>query len=131
MVLLRNEGALPLRAPAKLALFGNTSYDMITGGTGSGDVNEAYTVSLVEGLKAAGITVDATLADAYAALHRRGEEEAAGPAQPFMPRPPLPEMTVAAGEIARLGRRRPTWRSSPSAATRASSATASARATSS
>ena len=36
MVLLRNNGVLPLAPAVKtLALFGNTSYAMITGGTGS------------------------------------------------------------------------------------------------
>ncbi len=105
MVLLRNEGGtLPLRAPAKLALFGNTSYRMITGGTGSGDVNEAYTVSLVEGLTAAGFTVDAALADAYGGFLAEEEKKQPAPARPFQPRPPVPERAVAADEIARAAR---------------------------
>jgi beta-glucosidase len=101
MVLLQNNGALPLKPSAKLALFGNTSYAMITGGTGSGDVNEAYSVSLVEGLKAAGLAVDNALADRYAGFI--AEQEKNRPrASPFMPQPPVPEMTLPAGEIGRL-----------------------------
>ena len=75
MVLLRNAGALPLPATAKVALFGNASYGMVTGGTGSGDVNEAYTVSLPQGLKDAGLTIDAALAGVVRALHPGGEGE--------------------------------------------------------
>ncbi len=104
MVLLKNGGALPLAASAKtVALFGNTSYDMITGGTGSGDVNKAYSVSLAEGLKDAGITADAKLADAYAA-HIAEATKKRPPTQQFMLPAPLPEMTVAAAEIARIAK---------------------------
>lgn len=68
MVLLKNDNkALPLKPEVKnVALYGCTSYDFIPGGTGSGNVNRAYTVSLLDGLKNAGITADGKLQQAYA-----------------------------------------------------------------
>jgi beta-glucosidase len=65
MVLLKNESTLPLQTGKNVALFGVTSYDFIVGGTGSGDVNEAYAVSLEEGLKNAGFTINETAKKAF------------------------------------------------------------------
>jgi beta-glucosidase len=67
MVLLKNtNSALPFAVTVKnIAAFGNTSYEIITGGTGSGDVNEAYSVSLTEGLKNAGYKVNDDLQSLY------------------------------------------------------------------
>ena len=66
MVLLRNEAkTLPLAAGRKLALFGNTSHNLIAGGTGSGDVNRAYTVTIAQGLAAGGFAPSAPLTQAY------------------------------------------------------------------
>jgi beta-glucosidase len=67
MVLLKNDSAaLPLASSVKkISVFGNSSYEIITGGTGSGDVNEAYSVSLVEGLEKAGYTINGNLQNMY------------------------------------------------------------------
>ena len=58
-ILLKNNDVLPFTSKSSpLAVFGNTSYDFISGGTGSGDVNEAYTVSLIDGLTNSGFSID-------------------------------------------------------------------------
>ena len=66
MVLLKNDSEpLPMATGARVAVFGNTSYNIIAGGTGSGDVNKAYTVSLLDGLANAGYKVQQTLSKSY------------------------------------------------------------------
>ena len=58
MVLLKNEnGFLPLAAGTPVALYGIGASRTIKGGTGSGDVNERYRVSIYEGMKNAGFPV--------------------------------------------------------------------------
>jgi len=57
MVLLQNNGALPLKAGGKIALFGNGGRRTVKGGTGSGDVNSRYTVSVEQGLENAGFGI--------------------------------------------------------------------------
>ncbi|MBQ9659724.1 MAG: glycoside hydrolase family 3 C-terminal domain-containing protein [Bacteroidales bacterium] len=105
MVLLENKGVLPLQGTGKVALFGCTSYDFIPGGTGSGNVNRAYTVSLLDGLKNAGFTVDESFKDVY--LRHISEEEAAFKASlpddqnsAFYPVPRPSELVISAPELA-------------------------------
>ena len=57
IVLLKNSGILPLMGK-RVALFGCTSYDWISGGSGFGGTSVGhYTVSLVEGMRSAGYDV--------------------------------------------------------------------------
>jgi beta-glucosidase len=67
MVLLKNDNnALPIDKSVKnVALYGVTSYDFIPGGTGSGNVNRAYTATLIDGLSNVGFTIDHRLSDIY------------------------------------------------------------------
>lgn len=66
MVLLKNSAqALPAHSGATVALFGTHGYDLIAGGTGSGDVNKPYAISLADGLTNAGFKVDASLQKSY------------------------------------------------------------------
>ena len=65
MVLLRNEGALPIKDAKTVALYGATALDFVAGGTGSGDVNKAYVVNMKDALENAGFSLDASLIDFY------------------------------------------------------------------
>ena len=58
MVLLENNGALPLQGVKKVALYGTGSYDFIAGGTGSGNVNKPYIRNIAEGLTECGFEVN-------------------------------------------------------------------------
>lgn len=105
MVLLKNSNsALPLAQGVKrIALYGCTSYEFIAGGTGSGNVNRAYTVSLTEGLKNAGYATDADLEAGYRA-HIAAEKERLAPDKndpmaAFMPKALPEEMTFSAADL--------------------------------
>ena len=56
IVLFENDGTLPLN-PGKIALYGNGVVKTLKGGTGSGEVNERNSVSILEGMENAGFTV--------------------------------------------------------------------------
>ena len=57
VVLMENDGALPLEGANKLALFGNGVRQTIQGGTGSGDVNTRSNVTIEQGLERAGLLI--------------------------------------------------------------------------
>jgi len=66
IVLLKNSGCLPLsKKVLNVALFGENSYEFLSGGTGSGCVHPPYVVDMLEGLKNAGITTTKTMTDIY------------------------------------------------------------------
>jgi beta-glucosidase len=100
MVLLKNESnTLPFKQVKKIAAFGNTSYDIIAGGTGSGDVNKAYTISLTKGLSNAGYTTDEGLRNAYVQYITDAKAKRPRPRGFFDTPKPIDEMTVTADII--------------------------------
>lgn len=104
MVLLKNaKNALPVSNNVKnVAVFGRTSYDFIAGGTGSGDVNHAYVVSLIEGLNNAGFTVDPALKKAYEAYIPEAQAKmpkSTNQFAAFLPKHLIPEMNLSASEL--------------------------------
>lgn len=96
MVLLKNAGVLPMTTAKKVALFGNNSYELIAGGTGSGDVNKSYMISLDKGLENANYTVDPNLAACYKHYYKEGKAKLPPPASPFHPHTVVPEMYIDA-----------------------------------
>jgi beta-glucosidase len=89
IVLLKNSGILPLTGK-RVALFGCTSYDWISGGSGFGGTSVGhYTVSLVEGLRSAGYEVYKPLIGTYT-QHIAAEEKRLFPngRPPFSLTPP-------------------------------------------
>ncbi len=107
MVLLKNrDGILPLAEGLhKIAAFGKTSYEIVSGGTGSGDVNEAYSVSLIEGLENAGYSVHPSLQEIYEDYIKDArsklEAENERPSW-FRGRLPIPEMEVKSALVGKM-----------------------------
>ncbi|MEQ2442979.1 glycoside hydrolase family 3 N-terminal domain-containing protein [Pseudoflavonifractor sp. CLA-AP-H29] len=61
IVLLKNNGALPLATPAKVTLLGRDAADPVYGGSGSGSVDLSTVVDLRTGLEQAGYEINDTV----------------------------------------------------------------------
>jgi len=64
-VLLKNDGVLPIKEDARIALFGVGQIETVKGGTGSGDTHPKYVISILEGLREKHLKVDEELAKTY------------------------------------------------------------------
>ena len=67
IVLLENDGTLPLDSTTNLNVFGWASTNPVYGGTGSGTVDASTAVSLLSGLENAGFSLNQELSDFYTA----------------------------------------------------------------
>lgn len=75
IVLLENNNVLPIQGVNSVALYGTTSYNMVPAGMGFGSTGVGYySVSMVEGLRNAGLTVDKNLINRYR-THLASEEK--------------------------------------------------------
>jgi len=102
IVLLRNQNnALPLKGDEKVALYGVSSVDFVAGGTGSGDVNKAYVVNMVEGMQNAGFTLDKNLTDYYTAFqaYDKAQNNLSGSTFSWFMRRKLAEVAIPANAI--------------------------------
>lgn len=57
IVLLKNNGVLPLAAGAKVALYGDGATNTVKCGSGSGECNNRESISILEGMEAAGFQI--------------------------------------------------------------------------
>ena len=74
IVLLKNNGALPLSTPAKVTLLGRDAADPVYGGSGSGSVDPDKAVDLRSGLERAGFEVNDTVYSVLSAYASFSEE---------------------------------------------------------
>lgn len=78
--LLKNDGALPLAQNAKISVFGMNSVDLVYGGSGSAEKNDANGVDLYKSLENAGISYNASLKSFYDGKKKSGKGRGKSPA---------------------------------------------------
>lgn len=90
IVLLENEGLLPLNDTKNLNLFGWESINPAYGGAGSGGINDLYEiVSLTKGLENAGFTLNQDLVDFYSSYGADNPEMSIQKQSWTLPEPPV------------------------------------------
>ena len=98
MVLLENNGVLPLKDVKKVALYGTGSYDFIAGGTGSGNVNKPYIRNVAEGLADNGFEVNQDIQkwyEQYIAYTKTENKNNGGLSGVLLGEAVIPEMAVS------------------------------------
>ena len=98
MVLLENNGVLPLKDVKKVALYGTGSYDFIAGGTGSGNVNKPYIRNVAEGLADNGFEVNQEIQkwyEQYIAYSKTSLKNNGGAGGVLLGDPVISEMAVS------------------------------------
>ena len=108
MVLLENNGVLPLKDVKRVALYGTGSYDFIAGGTGSGNVNKPYIRNVAEGLTVNGLEVNKDIQswyEQYIALAKTElKNNGAGGGGVLLGDPVIAEMEVSRDYIEKMER---------------------------
>ncbi len=102
VLLKNNNNTLPVIAgTTKIALFGNSAYQTITGGTGSGDVHKAYGISIADGLNKY-YAVNKNLQQQYNDYLNDADKKMKKPEMMFMPVELPAEKIITAAEAEEL-----------------------------
>lgn len=94
MVLLENNGALPLVQGSRVALLGVGQLGFLHGGSGSGGTFADYVIKLPEAMENAGAQVDAALLSCYTEYCAAQQKEVEK-IPPFMRRGTIPELPIS------------------------------------
>ena len=104
MVLLENNGALPLTKGAKTALLGVGQIGFLHGGSGSGSTFANYVIKLPEAMTNAGANVDKELLPLYT-KYCADEQKKVEQEPPHMRRGTIPEMPLSMETLQAVGKR--------------------------
>lgn len=102
-VLLKNDHkTLPVKSgDVKIALFGNSAYHTITGGTGSGDVHKAYGISIADGL-GKGYLLNEDLYQQYKIYLDDADKKLKKPVMEFLPKELPAEKIITEAEATEM-----------------------------